>query len=419
MWDPYAEFQSATLPNGLSVHAAHWPGRPWEAMGFLIHSGAEHDPVGLEGLSHFVEHLVAENTDTPKKDIVAFLEDCGGIVDLGRTDYPSTCYRFFAPIERALLSRAFAIFGRMLLSARLEKPIEREREVIIGEFHKHYPAAFQFDLHVRERKVLWAGHWLERFVRPLGVPESIGRITRDTLQAHYDLYYTPANMSIVGVGGMALEELVELLLESPFAERKKGVRTPLPGPATEALPPSETHYLFEVSRHVAMATPLKVGAYRSVAKIPGAVSAQTLRIAQKMFDDVAGEEVRERRAWAYAIDSSRHNFRDFHEFSIECDALALEALDHIEEVIEACIASLGDREDMFAQAKRRVLANASMVDQTAKGVCDGALDDLADHQRIVSVAEDQDGLQRVTMDKVRNLLRWLRPEWRWTRLTRP
>jgi len=44
MWDPYAEFESATLPNGLKVYAAHWAERPWQAIGFVIHSGAEQDP---------------------------------------------------------------------------------------------------------------------------------------------------------------------------------------------------------------------------------------------------------------------------------------------------------------------------------------------------------------------------------------
>ena len=64
MWDPYSEFRTATLPNGLTVHAAHWPGRPWESVGVLIHSGAEQDPFGLEGLSHFVEHLVSKKHHT-------------------------------------------------------------------------------------------------------------------------------------------------------------------------------------------------------------------------------------------------------------------------------------------------------------------------------------------------------------------
>lgn len=417
MWDPFAEFQSATLPNGLTVHAAHWPGRPWEDMGFLIHSGAEYDPVGLEGLSHFIEHVVSENTNVSMKEMEAFFEDCGGMVNLGTTGYPDTHYRFFVPTDKAVLARAFSMFGHMLLSAKLEKFVERERQVIIGEFHHHYPVKFTLDLDVREHKALYAGYWLERFVLPLGNPESVGRITQSELQSHYDTHYTPANMSIVGVGGMQLSELVELLSESPFAISKKGVRTPLPTPATDFALPSETRHIFEVSKHVTV--PIEVGAYRSVAKIPGNINRQVIRIMEEMFNVVLFEEVRERRGWAYDINSSRHNFRHFYEFLINCGALALKAIDDIEEVIEVCIASMADREDLFEQAKRRALARNFMIDPTGEGICNGALDDLAEDQRIISLAEIGDDLEGVTMTDVRNALQWLRPERRWTLITRP
>lgn len=417
MWDPYAEFKSAILPNGLSVHAAHWPGRPWETMGFLIHSGAEYDPVGLEGLSHFIEHVVSENTNVSKREMEAFFEDCGGMVNLGRTGYPCTYYRFLVPTDMAILARAFSMFGHMLLLAKLEKCIERERQVIISEFHRHYPVKFKLDLDMREHKALYAGYWLGRFVRPLGNPESVGRITRSELQSHYDTHYTPANMSIVGVGGMELSDLVELLSESPFATSKDGARTPLPIPAIDLALPLETRHVFEASKHITV--PIKVGGYRSVAKIPGNINRQVIRIMKEMFNEVLFEEVREQRAWAYAIDCSRHNFRHFYEFSINCGALALKAIDDIEEVIEVCIGSMTDREDLFKQVKRRALASNFMTDPTGKGICDGTLGDLAEHQRIISLAEIGKDLERVTMSDVRNTLQWLRPERRWTLITRP
>lgn len=417
MWDPYAEFESAILPNGLTVHAAHWPGRPWEAMGFLIHSGAEHDPVGLEGLSHFVEHVVSENTNVSKKEMEAFFEDCGGMVDLGRTGYPYTDYRCLVPTDKAILARTFSMFGHMLLLAKLEKFIERERQVIIGEFHRHYPVKFMLDLDVRKQTALYAGHWLERFVRPLGNPESVGRITRSELQSHYDTHYTPVNMSIVGVGGMHLSELVELLSKSPFATSKKGARTQLPTPVIDLALPLETRHVFDVSQHIT--APIEVGGYRSVAKIPGNINGRVIRILKDMLNKVLFEEVRERRAWAYAIDCSRHNYRHFYEFSINCGALALKAIDDIEEVIEVCIASMADREDLFEQAKRRALASNFMTDPTGKGICDGTLGDLAEDQRIISLAEIGKDLERVTMSDVCDTLQWLRPGWRWTLIKRP
>lgn len=417
MWDPYAEFESATLPNGLTVYAAHWPGRPWEAMGFLIHSGAEHDPVGCEGLAHFVEHLVSENASISRKEMRAFFQDRGGMVSLGLTGYPDTSYRFFAPADKAILAEAFSLFGCMLCSAKLESSIERERDVVIGEFRRRYPAAFKLDLEMREQKALYAGHWLERFVTPIGTPESIGRMTRSVLQAHYDAHYTPANMSIVGVGGMPLSKLVGLLSESPFAARKQGTRTPLPVPVREVAMPGETRYVLEMSKYLTV--PINVGAYRSVANIPGHISGLVVGILSEMLDDVLNDEVRERRAWTYAIGSARHNFREFRAFSITCDAFALEAVDGFEDVIEGCICSVAERKDLFEQVKRRAIAGCRMIDPTGRKICDGALDDLADKQRIVTLAEDNSAFESVTMDDVQDALQWLTPDRRWTLLIRP
>jgi len=417
MWDPYSEFQVATLPNGLTIHAAYWPGRSWEAMGFLIHSGAEHDPVGLEGLSHFVEHVVSENTNLSKKKIISFFEDCGGTVHLGSTGYPCTQYQFFAPADKAVLVRAFSIFGNMLLLTNLRNFIEQERQVIIREFYSYYPLKCRIDLSIRKNKALYAGYWLERFIRPLGNPESVSQITQSDLQSYYDAHYTPANISIVGVGGMKLEQLIELLSESPFAIHKKGERTPLPVPVTNVTPPSETRYVFEISKHFTM--PIEVGSYTTVAKIPGNIKGSVICIINYMFDKVILENVREKHAWAYDIDVNRQNFRHFYEFSIHCDALAPNAINDIEKVIEICIDSIIDREDLFEQVKRRILASNSMIDFNGNNVLNDAIEDLAQKQRIISLKEISDDIEHITMNDIRDVLQWLQPERRWTLIVKP
>lgn len=417
MWDPYTEFESTTLSNGLTVHSAYWPGRPWEAMGFLIHSGAEHDPIGLEGLAHFVEHVVSGNANVSREEIKAIFEDSGGMVDFGATSYPATHYRFFVPTDKQVIARAFSVFGQMLLSARLENTIEQERQVIIGEFHRHYRFKHAYDLDMRRNRSLYANYWLERFARPLGNPESVGRITRGDLQSYYDTHYTPANMSVVGVGGMKLEEIIQLLHKSPLVTSKNGQRTSLPVPVTEVTSLTETRHVMELSKYVTV--PVDVGAYHTVAKIPGSINSQVIHIMKRMLDRVLNEEVRERRAWTYHIGVSRKDLRHFHEFSINCSALALKAMGNIEEVIERCITSIGNREDLFEQVKCRALASNFMIDPTGKSVCDAVLYDLADNQRIIPLAEISDDLERVTMSDVQDSLKWLRPGQRWTLIQQP
>ncbi len=413
VWDPYAEFQSATLPNGLTVYASNWPGRPWENVRFLVHSGAECDPIGFEGTAHFVEHLISKNTTIPYQDIKVFFEDQGGSVELGMTGYPFTSYHFFAPMDKMIMTKAFSLFGEMLFSSKLENFIERERQVIIGEFNRKYPLKLDLDIETRWRKSLYDGYRMKNSV--LGTPESIKRISRDELQSYYDTYYTPANMSIVCVGGMTLEEIMKILSESPFAMKKDGVRVPLLLKTTAVTRPTEVQYSFKMSDVVA--TPVESGRYASIAKVPAVISGQTINIAKMMIGKILFREVREQRAWAYSITCSHHNFQRFHEFSIDCKAFDIKALNEFEKVVDDCITSIGEDAELLEQKKRCALAN--MLDTSGKGLCDGATDDLINHQRIISVAGHNEGVDRVTMKDIREVIDWLRPKQRWTLVVHP
>lgn len=417
MWDPYAEFQSTTLPNGLQIHAAHWPNRPWEAMGFLVHSGAEQDPVGLEGLAHFVEHVVSDNSGSSKTDLHKFFENFGGICDLGGTGHAYTMYRFFAPAEPSVLIQAFELFGLMLLQAKITEFVERERKVIIGEFNKLYPFQFLFDLDIRENRALYKGYWLERFTRPLGNPESIRRITQADLQAYYDQHYTPANISIVGVGGLRLDQIAEMVSRSPFSISKAGKRSALPQPVTIVSAPTERGYDCNISDYVK--EQVLAAKYRSVTRIPGTAREQAVRLLRSMLAEKLNEEVREKRAWTYHIGVTYCDLRHFYELAIDCGSLSPQALETIEEVVNETIVSLRHCQDLFDRFKHSAIAGNFMTDPNGKGVCDGAMEDLYNFGRIISLQEIGDEIEQVQMSDIRHLLQWLAPEWRWTAIGRP
>ncbi len=419
MWDPYAEFESITLANGLTIHVAHWPKRSWEAVGFLIHSGAENDPVGLEGLAHFVEHTVSENAGIPRKEIEDFFADCGGGASLGSTGYPSTKYGFSAPTTKATIKKAFDIFGGMLLSANIKKAIERERAVIVGEFHRHYPTKIQVDMDILARKAMYANHWLGRFVRPLGTPESILKIGQDDLRSYYDKYYTPANISIVCVGGLSLSKIAEYISQSPFAASKEGQRTPFPGPITDLWTPTSTRHVFTISDFLSMDEKQKVGEYKSIAIIPESINLRAVSLFCEMLNQILFEEIREKRAWAYGVQSLFCNLRQFSELKIRCSGLAVRAIDEVEQVVESCLESLAKNERLFNRVKRQELARLRLIDPTIRKICEGAIDDLVDFERIISYKEFGDNIRRATMDDIRQICFRLKPENRWTLIVRP
>ena len=73
---------------------------------------------------------------------------------------------------------------------------------------------------MREHRALFFGLLArEIFAEHSGAQNRL-HVSPSDLQRYYDQYYTPANMSIVGVGGVNLSQLVDLLAASPFAVEK-------------------------------------------------------------------------------------------------------------------------------------------------------------------------------------------------------
>lgn len=416
MFDPYAGFQSCVLENGLTVYASQWECRPWEHVGFVIHSGAFSDPVGLEGVAHFVEHLVSKNADLPFEELKEFFGRYGGGAKFGSTGYPKTSYSFFVPIQPDVLAQAFSLFGSMLIRANLENCVERERNVVKAEITKKYPTEFLLDIAQRERRMLYHDCWLGRVVRSFGFLESVDRITVADLQAYYDQHYVPANISVVAVGGLSLDEVIRIISESPFSMKKVGQRNPPIVPLSELALPLENRYEVDLSEH--LKTVAKNGIYSSVARIPMSISPAALSLASMVLDKLLRRELREKRAWTYHASSDWINYRCCYQFNVSCDAFVVSALNEIEAVVNDCIAAI-DNNELVEEMRTRKLAKFLMMDVSGDDVCDDAMDDVGRFDKIVSVKERMASYQVITMEDIREVLSYLRPERRWTAISHP
>ncbi len=418
MWDPYAEFQSTKLDNGLTIFSTQWPNKPWQYVGLLIHSGASSDREGLEGTAHFVEHLIASNGPLSENEMQLFFDECGGYVNWGRTGYPYTHYLFCVPADEDLLNKAFGFFGNMLLAAKLRNEIESQREIIIQEFRQDYPANFKYELAVREYQSMYPQHWLSRFTTPLGNLDSLGKITPNDLQTYYDKHYVPANISVISVGGMALKDLTSLIAKSPLAADKPGLRNPLPVRFTDVAKPTESRYVFDASKHIKDPN-LATCSYYTVAKIPASINVRVVRLLRDMLNEILYREVRQKRNWTYSISCDYGDLGNFYVFSINCGFLDLGALNEIDQVVEACLSSLTSSHELFYKMKKAWLTGNLMIDVSGQGLLNDALDDLIGYHRIVSISEVNREIENVTMDDIVETLSWLTTERRWTLITKP
>jgi predicted Zn-dependent peptidase len=416
MYDPYAEFSKHSLSNGLEIHSVFWS-RPWIKVEIIVHSGGREDPVEIPGLAHFVEHLVSQNI--PNRDFdqsKEFFETCGGQVDFGVTNYLSTRYKFSVPADITAFSEALKIFGSMLLEARIEKDVERERKVILCEFNQQYPILDKLDWDMDIRKALFKGHRLETWNRPLGRPFGFLSATEANLQNFYDKYYVPANISLVIIGGLPIEEVINELEKSPFGIKKNGTRNPIPPPFNQIPIPAECSKIVKFSDHVNF----KVS--QTEYKAVWAFTAEFPYAARIVFDHLLNkilfDEIREKHGLAYNIGTTYTDFQDVYEYEIT-GKINPEATAHINELVRECIKQVPLRRDLFDRKLQSLKQRWIMVDLAGHDLGKNSAYDLVHDHRIIPIREVLDDLNKVEFEQMVEAAELLSPEQQYTFITCP
>jgi predicted Zn-dependent peptidase len=415
--DLYAEFLEERLSNGLSVYYIE-KDLPWIYLKFCVHSGASDDPEGQEGLAHFVEHLVGENMEAKgkKKDVLQYLKRLGGLGDLGRTNYEATDYSFKIPLRTESLPKTLAVFGKMLLDLELKNRIEEERQTILIELGKHFGS----DIAIKFRRLwmqnLFKGHWLSRFLRPLGQPATIKNITRNNLQNFYDHHYVPANISVVGVGGLKKAKLLKLLQQSPFGETKNGSRNLIKPPA-EFQAPDPNLRIIQTSDY--SSAKISKGYYECGIALPGKINREVMIMVRRMLYEIFSQEFRKKQGWIYDIEVVSNWYQGAYDIIVH-GGFSLTALknNRILSVADKCFEKIVN-EKLLERERRSIINESYLSDTSYRGIVDNAANDLGFCHRIKSLQELHDDLRKVSIDDIMQVAEYLKPERRLTFLDVP
>src|ERR1700751_5199650 len=70
------------LPNGLVLVTEHMPHMRSVAIGIWVRAGSRGEPVGLNGIAHFIEHMVFKGTSRRNAEQIAReMDSVGGLLD--------------------------------------------------------------------------------------------------------------------------------------------------------------------------------------------------------------------------------------------------------------------------------------------------------------------------------------------------
>jgi predicted Zn-dependent peptidase len=230
------------LPNGLRVVTAQMPHMASVAIGIWAGVGGRHEPSALNGISHFIEHLLFKGTRRRSAARISeAVEGIGGYLN-AFTDEEHTC--FYARAHGDRWPELLDVLADMFLNSRLDPDdIRKERAVILEELamYRDQPGELVHDL---LNELQFPQHPLGRPV--IGTRTSLRRLRRPDFISYLRSHYTTGATLIAAAGNLSHSDLLQRVREiapafrsgprpsfEPFDRPPAGPRVLLHSKATE------------------------------------------------------------------------------------------------------------------------------------------------------------------------------------------
>ncbi|MBI2354448.1 MAG: insulinase family protein [Deltaproteobacteria bacterium] len=203
---------STILNNGVRVITQRVEHMHTVSIGIWVANGTRHEPAEVNGVAHFIEHLLFKGTKRrTARQVSLEIDSMGGILN-AFTGHEYVCY--YAKVLAQFLPRVTDLLTDIFLHSTFPaEELERERKVILQEIKMRDDTPEEC-IHDRFHQNFWSGHPLGFSI--LGSEETIGALSREEIIAYKQSRYHPEEIIISAAGNVRHEELV-VLMESAFA----------------------------------------------------------------------------------------------------------------------------------------------------------------------------------------------------------
>lgn len=192
------------LPNGVRLAMAPMPDMASVSLGFWVGVGGRYEPAAVNGVSHFIEHMLFKGTRRrTAREISQAVEGIGGYLNAW-TSEEHTC--FYSKARHDRFDELLDVLADMLLNSCFSPgELEKERGVIQEEVAMYLDQPAQ---HVQEllNALQWPDHPLGR---PLtGTEQSVKRLRRSDLLGYFRGHYHGQNLVIAVAGNFNPDQVI-------------------------------------------------------------------------------------------------------------------------------------------------------------------------------------------------------------------
>ena len=294
------------LPNGLVVIAEPMPHVRSVSIGIWLHAGSRRETPALNGIAHFIEHMVFKGTTRRTSEMIAReMDSVGGLLDAFTA---KETVSFNAKVLDEHLPIAFDVLSDLVLRPLFAKEdVSKEKQVVLEEIkmEEDNPESLAHEVLTQD---FWRGHPLGSPI--LGTSTTVRHFTREAVVDCFREWYAPGNTIVTAAGHIEMSRLVDLVQGAfgALKTRRKKSRQPSPQAAQVPLPHA---------RLVTRDKPALEQAHITMA-VPSYPLADPRRYATSILNNILGggmssrlfQNIRERQGLAYAVLSELNPYSD-------------------------------------------------------------------------------------------------------------
>lgn len=379
--------QRKVLSNGLTVAVERLPHFPSVTAGVWVKRGSRQETAQLNGVSHFIEHLVFKGTPTRTYgEIYKTFDRMGGVLDAFTS---REIMGFYFRVQKAHFPEAFEVLSDMLAHPTFPpEELERERGVILEEIRmvNDSPSDLMGDLFLARA---YPKHPIGKPIQ--GTEESVSRVTREQVQRHYTSMMRPENLVVTATGDTTMGEVlaqVEPTLGGLKPGKPAAERPPRFKPGVELF---QKEHLEQAQIIVSFSSESAGGPHRYVLLVLANLLGGTM--SSRLFT-----EIREKRGLVYSISAEHAGYKDAGIFGVQAAASHATAARTLKETLKvlADVAHQGVTEEEMEIAKDNLLGGVILSMESASS----RMGRLARNELFFgeqrSVRESVEGIKKVT-----------------------
>ena len=387
-------FQYHRLPNQLEIIAEANPNAHSIALGIFVSTGSRDEMTQINGVSHYLEHMMFKGSDKYTwEDVNRIFDELGARYNAFTTQEMTA---YYANVLPEFTQRTIEHLAHLLRPALRQSDFDTEKKVILEEIAMYLddPIHRVYEKAMEEH---FGAHPLGMSV--LGTAKSVSDLTRDQMAEYFQRRYGPGNMVVAVSGRFEFGQIIDMVARycGSWPTVSAGRQQPQPQPV----------------RHEKSVADPKLNRQYTMGLLPGPSAQDDRRYAARVLSDVVGDSDGSRLYWAL-VDNALAEEADFgfypHDncgsfyFSLVNDpARTAQVMDIMHRELQKATDGLSEAE--VVQARNKIASQLVLQSEVPLGRMRSMASQWIYNHLYRSLEEDTKALMAVTIDDLKGLAR--------------